>query len=165
MDNLARKMGSAFSFTSWSKYARKQQDYMTNVVKPLFLAQDWDSINELPVLVGDNGDVLISFKDDIWPFKKHLGDTGYDQIKLADFHFFASYGYAGTQFDIGASLPKRFKLELKLFAYYYLFLERKLPKRLMSVREAIHPLKALAMESSEYGLSSFEEITALSCGK
>lgn len=158
MDNLARKMGSAFSFTSWSKYARKQQDYMDYVVKPLFLAQDWDSINKLPVLVGDNGDVLISFKDDIWPLKDHLGGTGYDDTKLANLHFFA-YDYAGTQVDIGASLPKRFKLELKLFAYYRLFLAPKLSACLRSVRQNVNPLKALAMESSDYGLSSFEELT------
>ncbi|MGF1759882.1 hypothetical protein L4D76_18480 [Photobacterium sagamiensis] len=158
MDNLARNMGSAFSFTSWSKYARKQQDYMTNVVKPLFLAQDWDSINKLPVLIGDNGDVLISFKDDIWPIRKHLGDTGYDHTKLANLHFFA-YDYAGTQVEIGASLPKRFKLELKLFAYYCLFLAPKLPATLTTVYQTVGPLKTLAMESSEYGLSSFEELT------
>ncbi|WP_372378183.1 hypothetical protein ACBZ91_02595 [Vibrio natriegens] len=157
MTNAAYTLESAFNYKRWDKFAKQQQDYMEHVVKPLFDNHDWEAIKQLPVLVDKSGKALIKFGDDIWALKEHLVASDYNLSKLLNLHFFA-YDYSGIQVDIGARLPTQLGLEVKLFAYYCLFLAPKIGERILSVRSVVNPLKALAMECSEYGLTSLQEV-------
>ncbi|MEB5529121.1 hypothetical protein GOP96_19090 [Vibrio cholerae] len=157
MINAAYSLESAFHYKRWDKFARKQHDYMEHVVKPLFDSKNWQAINELPVLVDKGGKTLIKFGDDIWSLKDHLWNGDYDISKVTNLHFFA-HEYSGIQVDIGARLPTQLNLEIKLFAYYCLFMAPKITERIASVRSYVNPLKSLAMECSEYGLNSFQEL-------
>ncbi|MFA0440187.1 hypothetical protein AB4560_09705 [Vibrio sp. 10N.222.51.C12] len=157
MTNAAYTLESAFNYKRWDKFARQQQDYIEYVVKPLFENQDWEAIKQLPVLVGKDGETLIKFGDDIWHLKEHLASSDYNLSKLTNIHFF-TYEVRGNQIDIGARLPTQLSLEIKLFAYYLMFMAEKISERLVTVRTFVNPLKALAMECSEYGLSSLQEV-------
>ncbi|MDP2558561.1 hypothetical protein Q8W15_17270 [Photobacterium damselae subsp. piscicida] len=149
---------SPFTYTNWQRYVKSQKRYIEEVLKPTLASGDWDAINELPILIGNDGVPLIKFKDNIWPLKEHLLSSKFDDHTLTTLHFYA-YEMGGAQVDIGTALPRRMRDELKCFMLSEMYLVKSPAKNLSTLRTTLNPLKSLAMEASDFGLSSLADVS------
>lgn len=156
--NTALRLESPLGYGSWGKYARNQKQYIEEVMMPVVASGDWSAIEELPIIVGDNGEVLLRFSDDIWNLKDILSKSKIENKHLANLHFYA-YEIAGYQTEMGFILPRRMKNELKCFALSEMFFLRKPMDNLAAIRTTINPLKAIIVAAIELNISSFSEIT------
>ncbi|MCJ8352107.1 hypothetical protein [Moritella sp.] len=156
--NTALQLESPLSYKSWKKYARNQKKYIQEVMMPVIASGDWNAIEDLPIIIGENGEVLLRFSDDIWPLKDILTKSEIEDKHLANIHFYA-YEKPGRQVDAGFILPRRMKNELKCFALSDMFFQRKPTENLATIVGTINPLKFVIIAAVELNMSSFSEVT------
>lgn len=151
---------SAYKFSRWDKYASKHIEGLKSALLDVIKSGDLKSLYDFPILVGDDGKILISFKDNIWGFRKHLKKSNFDNLYLANMKFTSVDNFDGEFYSIITTLPSKMRDEIKVFMLYSLFLERKKPTKIDSVYNYTQELKNLLMELSDFGIRSFSELTS-----
>lgn len=154
--NAALSLESPFGYTSWKKYARKQVEYVNEVVIPTLQSGDWSLINKLPILMDENGNVLIRFSDNEWLFKRYLQKSHLNDTTLANLYF---YLHDESKTGEKIELPEGIRQELKAFALHELFIRRTPVSKLTSLYRTITSLKFLGYQLAEFGLKSYSHIS------
>ena len=152
----AIRLESPYKYDSWRKYANKQQLFIDKVMIPIMETKDWDLINDMPILLDDNGRVLISFSDDEWNFSNALYASGIDDAVNINF---ASYLEDSHGKLLHLPLPRQIINELKCYALESIYLARKKAAKLSSVRMTISNLKFLAINANLYGMNTFSSLS------
>ncbi|HHG3239039.1 hypothetical protein [Vibrio diabolicus] len=150
---------SAYKFSRWDKYATRHIEGIKCALLEAIKYGDFKSLYDFPILVGDDGKVLIKFRDNIWPFRDYLQESDFNSLHLANMRF-TSIDFIDEDVDsVVTALPSQMRDEIKVFMLYSLFLERKIPTKIETVYNYTQELKKLLMELSDFGMSSFSELT------
>lgn len=150
---------SAFEFSKWNKYASRHMERNKNFVLEVIKLGDLKMLYDIPILVGDNSEVLIRFKDDNWLFREHLQHSRFDNTFLANMRFTSSEFTDEDTASITLMLPRQMKNEIKAYMLYELFLCRKKQITIEAVYNYTTQLKVMLLELSGFGLKSFSELT------